>query len=627
MANYSRSSSDLPLTDAMRQELRRRGLHDFEFAGLTQGHYHRLRLHEAAQAADADPTGVPPREAAAQQIPAIDNTNTEKRPAFDERGAVVSNFNRQGIDVMDTAKVQANNASSTPVRDWAMTTTFLTTVDPTAGQFTFQFRNGPICRTHTSTADGIRPYIEQLNTSDCGFDVYVSVVTNGAGGRYARALIANANNREQVAVAAAAIKARGIMPGVVIGYVGRNQVLYFCSGVARNRFSVLQKRLGTQLGTDLADIDQPWVRLPGTLSFEDPARPRLVTPRKNGTAERWNPDNLLGKLEPLPGTASDIGTAKVTVTFFPNEKAQSLRCADLTLPQLAEEIRLETSPSKLTLPWLKLAVFGERRSPRNCLRTNNNTAAITGIEVEHDKGEIAFDIAIATMRTAKLRALLYTSPSYMPIAKERWRILLPLSGNMPPQARAIMVARVNGLFGGKLAPESFDLSRSYLYGCVNGNPAHRVEVTDGEFIDLRINLDQGAMGKSPTDKSAKPRPASRGEDRTAPVHGPGMADTFKKSLKSEDRFGAGIGDASGRTDVEIMALLELSRQEHEWHNAMLSATASMVGRGWTNDRIYKTCAPYGHCVKALICSRRNLVIPSSISNFITAALLPASTRA
>ena len=41
-----------------------------------------------------------------------------------------------------------------------------------------------------------------------------------------------------------------------------------------------------------------------------------------------------------------------------------------------------------------------------------------------------------------------------------------------------------------------------------------------------------------------------------------------------------------------MALLELSQREGEWHNAMLSATASMVGRGWTDDRIYKTCAPY-----------------------------------
>ena len=154
----------------------------------------------------------------------------------------------------------------------------------------------------------------------------------------------------------------------------------------------------------------------------------------------------------------------------------------------------------------------------------------------------------------------------MPATKERWRILLPTSNNLPPDMRAMLVARVNGLFGGKLAPESFVLSQAYLYGSVNGNPAHRVEVIDGDFIDLRSDLDPGAIGKSPTDKGARPTGDRQGaaKDRAIP----------------------------GRTDAEIMALLELSRKEGEWHDAMLSATASMVGRGWTDDRIYQTCAPY-----------------------------------
>ena len=163
--------------------------------------------------------------------------------------------------------------------------------------------------------------------------------------------------------------------------------------------------------------------------------------------------------ESSPSIASDVGTRTVTVTFFPDKRAQSQRCADLTLPQLAEQIRLETGPSKQKLPWLKLVIFGNTRSRRNCLRTNANAKEITGIEVEHDKGEIAFDTAIATLRTARLRALPYTSPSYAPASKERWRILLPLSGKLVPEMRAMLVARVNGLFGGKLASESFVLSR------------------------------------------------------------------------------------------------------------------------------------------------------------------------
>jgi hypothetical protein len=84
----------------------------------------------------------------------------------------------------------------------------------------------------------------------------------------------------------------------------------------------------------------------------------------------------------------------------------------------------------------------------------------------------------------------------VPVAKERWRILLPLSGNGPLERREMLVARVNGLFGGAIANESFNLSLSYLYGSVNGNPAHRVEVIDGDFIDLRCDLDPGAMARA-----------------------------------------------------------------------------------------------------------------------------------
>ena len=114
-------------------------------------------------------------------------------------------------------------------------------------------------------------------------------------------------------------------------------------------------------------------------------------------------------------------------------------------------------------------MFGDKRSVKNCLRTNENVLHITGIEVEHDEGEITFDTALAVMLKARLRCLLYTSPSYVPASKERWRILLPLSQNHPPETREKFVARINGLFGGKLAAESFVLSQAYLYGHVN-NP-------------------------------------------------------------------------------------------------------------------------------------------------------------
>ena len=148
----------------------------------------------------------------------------------------------------------------------------------------------------------------------------------------------------------------------------------------------------------------------------------------------------------------------------------------------------------MELPWLKLAIFGNKKSEKNCLRTNANMLHVTGIEAEHDAGEISFDTAIAVMREARIRSLLYTSPSYVPAAKERWRILVPLSQNHPPETREKLVARINGLFGGKIAPESFTLSQAYLFGHVN-NPDHRVEVVDGDFLDLRDDLYAGSIFK------------------------------------------------------------------------------------------------------------------------------------
>ena len=199
--------------------------------------------------------------------------------------------------------------------------------------------------------------------------------------------------------------------------------------------------------------------------------------------------------EDEPYSNSDIDTQKTTVTFIKDKTGAEMRRADMTLPQLAEHIRFQTAASKMALPWLKLAFFGNQRSDNNSLRTNENVLQITGIEVEHDAGEIAFGTALATILRAGIRCIIYTSPSYVPGVKERWRILLPLSVNYPSEMREKLVARVNGLFAGKLAPESFVLSQAYLYGSINNNPNHRVEVIDGKFLDLRDDLYTGSIFK------------------------------------------------------------------------------------------------------------------------------------
>ena len=113
---------------------------------------------------------------------------------------------------------------------------------------------------------------------------------------------------------------------------------------------------------------------------------------------------------------------------------------------------------------------------------------------------VTLDEAVRILKKVRLRALVYTSPSHT-VAKPRWRILAPTSCDLPPQERTKLVARLNGILGRILAPESFTLSQSYYYGSVNNSAEHRAVIVDGDYIDLRDDLDAGAIGK--TEKNTK----------------------------------------------------------------------------------------------------------------------------
>lgn len=191
-------------------------------------------------------------------------------------------------------------------------------------------------------------------------------------------------------------------------------------------------------------------------------------------------------------------TGTITVTFFPDEKAQKKREEALTLEQLRDKILSTTAADKFDLPLLKLAAFGNQRTDKNCLRSNANCDTIYGCEVEHDLANISFEEAVAVLKAANLRALIYTSPSYKP-EKPKWRALLPTSRPIPSDHQnKPFVARVNGIFAGQLSGESFTLSQTFFFGSVNGNPNHQAVITDGDYIDLRTDLDAGAMNKEGT---------------------------------------------------------------------------------------------------------------------------------
>jgi hypothetical protein len=213
---------------------------------------------------------------------------------------------------------------------------------------------------------------------------------------------------------------------------------------------------------------------------------------------------------------NDISTTRHTVSLFKNLSAQEIERADLTVHELAELFRETTAPSKGALPLFNGTIFGNRRSKSGSLRSVENAQQVYLIEVDYDAEKITFDEAVATMQKAGVRCILYTSASYVPGAKERWRIVLPLSVPYQPDKREGLVARVNGLFNGKLAEESFTLSLSYYYGSVNNNPNHRLEVIDGDLLDVRSDLYAGSIFKDGSrvgEKAAKDKKRQERRER------------------------------------------------------------------------------------------------------------------
>jgi hypothetical protein len=191
----------------------------------------------------------------------------------------------------------------------------------------------------------------------------------------------------------------------------------------------------------------------------------------------------------------------IAVTFFADFAAREKRQETLSLGELAELARTTTAAAKEDLPWWKLARFGNWATPRGSLRHDRNVICISGVEGDYDGGIVGLDEAVERLAKEGLQGLVYTTPSHSP-ARPRWRVLCPSSRELPPADRFRLVSRLNGVLGGVLGVESWALSQSYYYGAVGGNPDHRVEVIDGEFIDRLDELELIAIGRPATKAGA-----------------------------------------------------------------------------------------------------------------------------
>jgi hypothetical protein len=189
------------------------------------------------------------------------------------------------------------------------------------------------------------------------------------------------------------------------------------------------------------------------------------------------------------------------VTFFANVRGAALTAKAVPIWDLRDLVLTTSAATKTALPLLAMAVFGDKRTDKNCLRHDANVTAISGVTADYDAEKVSLDAAIKKLRKNRLAALVYTSASHS-TAKPHWRVIAPFSAELPPSEHTKLTARLNGVLGGVVADESFTLSQSYHYGYVDGSAAHFCEYIGGDFIDLRPDLDARAIGKSDKRKAA-----------------------------------------------------------------------------------------------------------------------------
>ncbi|MGX9218955.1 AAA family ATPase [Massilia varians] len=138
--------------------------------------------------------------------------------------------------------------------------------------------------------------------------------------------------------------------------------------------------------------------------------------------------------------------------------------------------------NKSECPLIKLAAF------ENASRAAGaQIKEVYGLEGDYDAGVVTLDEAAERLAAAGVCAFLYTSARHTP-AKPRWRVLAPLSRAHTPDEFHEVLALLNGAVGGILAPESFDLSRCYFYGKVQGTPydSRTVEGLCVDTLDMLI---------------------------------------------------------------------------------------------------------------------------------------------
>ena len=270
-------------------------------------------------------------------------------------------------------------------------------------------------------------------------------------------------------------------------------------------------------------------------------------------------------------------------------------------------------------PLLKLARFGEKKTDKGSLRSNENIEELFGVEGDYDAGEMSLEEAAERLRSAGVKCALYASPSWS-AEKPKWRVLAPLSesvvGGEVLALRTLFLSRVNGVLGGVLAGESFTASQAFYFGYVDGGHSHPFIRVGGDYVDSRADLNDGAIGRKAkaltSGSHASAEPHSRGEwafqERCTQlkrrlVDGDGRRDMFKRYIGERARAGLEVGrvmeEVRGLADKYVDRAHPVDFKNLEQIARDFVAGEAGVVRGDANDTIARSFDRQGTVAEAL----------------------------
>jgi len=220
-------------------------------------------------------------------------------------------------------------------------------------------------------------------------------------------------------------------------------------------------------------------------------------------------------------------SAQAFVTVFRNKSGEIDAARVMSMEELERVVgrgpTVDSEADKETLPLVKLARFGDQRTARGSLRSDENVEQVWGIEGDYDGEQVSIETAAERLKRYGIEALLHTSARHRPEAP-RWRVFCPLSEPLAGDTaqlkaqHAFWLDRLNGALGGILSGESWTLSQAYFFGSIAGfTPLTSIRLT-GKCLDQLDELPPpiGKPGGSQRQEEAGNGAGERGQASTSP---------------------------------------------------------------------------------------------------------------